>query len=239
MNEDMMKEINDMRKLKAIIEKHADKVETIFMDVQKSFNDFNQMKGTMDEMQRIVKPVGNEIDSLKVKVAEGASKKEVSDLLGKFQEFEKHMSKVVDLLDKRTESAPKEMSAKFEMIEKDYTAKINEQLKKANEAAQIFKQLETNAPELFKKLKLDKVVEKVEVGKPDTSNPDVDAKKKEDSKELSKNEIFKGDEKAPPSQGGAAQPAPSSAPSSQPSQSAKPSAATSEKSASEPKPSGG
>lgn len=195
MNDDMMKEINDMRKLKAIIEKHSDKVETIFMEVQKNFSDFNKIKGIVDEVQKSVKPVGTEIDALKVKAAESASKKEVSDLLGKFQEFEKHMSKVVELLDKRTESAPKEMNMKFEAIEREYTAKINEEFKKAQKAKEVFEQLKNDSPDVFKKFKVDKIVEKTQVGAADTKNPDVEEKKKDEKEELSKEAIFKTDEK--------------------------------------------
>lgn len=215
MNDDMMKEINDMRKLKVIIEKHSDKVETIFMEVQKSFGEFNKIKGIVDEVQKTVKPIGTEIDSLKVKAVESATKKEVSDILGKFQEFEKHMSKVVELLDKRTESAPKEMAAKFETIEKEYTAKINEEFKKAQKAAEVFKTLETSAPELYKKLKIDKIVEKTQVGAVDTKNPEVEEKKKEEKEEVGKTEIFKEEEKRKPGQNGPDQnsnPAPSQSP---------------------------
>jgi len=114
LNEEVKKELMDTRRMKALIERHADKVETIFSEVKKRFSDFEKMADLTKDLDNSFKDMIADLDSLKVRVGELASKKEVEDLIAKVNDFEEHASHVLGLLDERFEKQEKEFKEQFE-----------------------------------------------------------------------------------------------------------------------------
>ncbi|NOZ81523.1 MAG: hypothetical protein GXP63_07725 [DPANN group archaeon] len=102
MNQDVKKELNAMEKMKAIVERHADKAETLFIEIQKKVTDFDAMDAKVKDLDKGMNSLLQEFDVVKVKFSNKAEKKEIEDLIAKFDKFEKHYGKVVELLSDQT-----------------------------------------------------------------------------------------------------------------------------------------
>jgi hypothetical protein len=114
LNEEVKKELMDIRRLKALIERHADKVETIFSEVKKRFSEFERMGDVTKDLDNSFKDMTADVDSLKVRTSDLANKKEVEDLIAKVNDFEDHASHVLGLLDERFDRLQKDFNERYE-----------------------------------------------------------------------------------------------------------------------------
>lgn len=147
MNEEIKKEVAESKKVQAVIERHSDKVETIFLEVSKKFADFDKFNDTVKDMSGTFKVMQNDFDKIKVNLDLKATKKEFQNLVTKFNDFEKHTSNVVKLLDDKTQQSKKELD--------DKTKKMIDQLEKKADVKFDFsdKPKEKKSGGLFSKLK--------------------------------------------------------------------------------------
>ena len=139
LNEDVKGELIEIRKMGAIVERHGDKVETIFSEMQKRFSDFEKFSGNLKDLDKEVKQIASDLDSTKARVSGFAGKKEVEDLIAKFNNFEKHVSGVMTLANR-----------KFETLEKDFSDKFNEKVEKIDKLLKGFEELAQKTPDLDK-----------------------------------------------------------------------------------------
>jgi len=163
LNEEVKKELMDIRKMKALIERHADKVETIFSEVKKRFSEFERMSAVTKDLENSFKDMMADIDSLKVRTADLAHKKEIEDLLAKVNDFEDHASHVLALLDER-----------FEKFQKDFLEKYEKKISAFDKLLKGFQVLAEKTPDLdkyfnlleeeSKKASKDVIVEKIKTG---------------------------------------------------------------------------
>jgi len=114
LNEEVKSELTEIRKVNATVQRHADRVETIFSEMQKKFSDFERMKGMTEELDKTIKHMSSDFDSMGIKIAELASKKEVENLITKFDNFEKHASNVVTVINSKTDSFKREFYGEFQ-----------------------------------------------------------------------------------------------------------------------------
>lgn len=139
LNEDVKKELAEIRNIKIAIEKHADKVETIFGEVQKTFGDYTRLSSTVKDFDSTSKQLSAEVEGMKVKVATFAIKKDLDTLNGKFGEFENKVGNLMTLLSK-----------KFDNMEIDLTKKMGAKLERAEKLLLGFDTLAKKTPDLDK-----------------------------------------------------------------------------------------
>lgn len=102
MNNEVKKELNAIERMKATVERHADKAETLFIEIQKKVTDFDQVNAKVKDLDKGFNTVLQDLDVVKVKFSNKADKKEIEDMIDKIDKFEKHYGKVVELLSDQT-----------------------------------------------------------------------------------------------------------------------------------------
>lgn len=113
MSEEVKKELMETKKTDVTISRHADKVETIFSEIQKRFSGFEKFGDNLKDLDSSLKDVTSDLDSLKTRTAGFANKKDVEDLLTKFNNFEKQVSGIMSLAGKKFENFEKGLDNKF------------------------------------------------------------------------------------------------------------------------------
>lgn len=139
MNEEVKNELMGIRKVQTTVERHADKVDTIFSEVQKKTKDFVRFNDTVQDLDKSFKQVSSEFDSIKVKITDFATKKEVENLIAKFDDFEKYVGSIVTLLNN-----------KFEKLDKTLTDEFNQKFAETDQLLKGFQELAMKTPDLDK-----------------------------------------------------------------------------------------
>jgi hypothetical protein len=128
MNNEIKQELMDIKKTEGLIGKHADRVETIFVEVEKKFYDFEKFNEAVKELDRAFKKIGSDFDKMRVNVDEKADKKEFVKMVSKFTDFEKHTSNIMKLLDQKSRNTVIELNNTFadlkKQLEKKYDKKV-------------------------------------------------------------------------------------------------------------------
>ncbi len=139
MNDEVKKELAQIKLVESVVERHADKVDTVFAEIQKSFSDYMKLSSTLKSVDQSSKQMTNDVDAIKVNLKEAASKKDVSLLTGRVEEFEKKVGGYVTLLNER-----------FEGMEKKTTERVDTQLEKSAKLLKGFDNLAQKVPDLDK-----------------------------------------------------------------------------------------
>ncbi len=139
LSEEVKKEWLENKKISANITKHSSKVETIYSEMWKKFSGFEKFTSVVDDLDKSVKQMASEVDSIKVKITSFSDKKEIQDLIVKFENFEKYTNQVVSALNK-----------KITNFEKDFDEKFNEKMDKATKLTKGFETLAAKTPDLDK-----------------------------------------------------------------------------------------
>ncbi|MBW2991483.1 hypothetical protein KY348_07325 [Candidatus Woesearchaeota archaeon] len=122
LNEEVKQEILEIKKVEATIERHADKAETIFLDLEKKFAEFEKYETMVDELDKTFHAIQGDFDKMKLQLSNKANRKEFGNLMDKFTEFERHTGNILKLLDERSRHMKQEL--------KETVKKIKEQLRK-------------------------------------------------------------------------------------------------------------
>ena len=165
LSKEVKKELMEIRKEEATGKRHADKIEGIFIETQKKFQEFEAVTDKLKELQKQVSPVVAQVDQNKVKIQTLAPKKDVENLISKLNDFEKHVGNIIDLLTKRSNELPKEIDKRFERLEKSMNDSFEKHLKKAEFMNKIILKIEQDAPRIAKELKLSENLKDVDVKK--------------------------------------------------------------------------
>jgi chromosome segregation ATPase len=105
LNDEVKTEIFNIKKVEATIERHADKAETIFIDLEKKFSEYEKFHQKMDDIEMTFKVIQEDFDKIKFQLTSKSEKKEFINLMDKFTEFEKHTGDVLKLLDERSKQS--------------------------------------------------------------------------------------------------------------------------------------
>jgi len=120
--------IIDIKKSEGAIGKHADMVETIFIEVEKKFYEFDKFNDAVKDIDRSFKKISSDFDKMRVNVEEKADKKEFVKLLDKFTDFEKHTTNILKLLEQRSKGTLSSLNESFDelkkQLEKKYSTKL-------------------------------------------------------------------------------------------------------------------
>jgi len=163
LSEEVKKELMEIKKVQATVERHSDKIEGIFIESQKRFKEFESLGDSIKEVQKQLSSVQEATDSLKVKVQTFASKKDAENLTKKVDDFEKHVGNVVDLLTKRANDLPKDVNDRFKKLEDSMNDAFNKKLKHAEVMNQIIEKIEKEAPRIAKELQISEKLNEVDV----------------------------------------------------------------------------
>ena len=139
LTDDVRKDLMSVKATEAVIARHADKVETIFSELQKKFSTFDKIDDTIVDLDKSFKTISSEFDSIKIKITTLSNKKEVEGLITKFNDFEKHAANIIALSDKR-----------FEKLEAELKAKTEERLVKITKVTTGMEELVKKVPDLNK-----------------------------------------------------------------------------------------
>ncbi|MCX6768006.1 MAG: hypothetical protein NTY90_04755 [Candidatus Micrarchaeota archaeon] len=86
LNEEVKGELSSIKKLEAESEKHADKVEFIFVEFQKRFEEYLRLANDVKSMFREINDTIRDVEQLKVQIKETAQAKELAQLRAKVEE---------------------------------------------------------------------------------------------------------------------------------------------------------
>jgi len=116
LNEEVKQELANIKKMEAVIERHADKVETIFLEVEKKFSEFDKFDSIVKDLQGSMKKMEGEFDKVRVKLDLKEEKKEFVTLVDKFNDFEKHTTNLLKLLDERSKTLKDDLEKEFQRL---------------------------------------------------------------------------------------------------------------------------
>lgn len=153
LTEEAKADLTNVKKINMDIERHADKVETIFSDFQKSYSEYRKINDEVKTLTKTVQDLTTSVDNLKVKVSQSAIKKEYDTLVSKFSDFEKHVGNVVDLLEKKSSELPEELKDRFERLEGKTKEHLDKQYEKTKKLIQLVETIERKYPEEADKFK--------------------------------------------------------------------------------------
>ncbi|KHO45594.1 MAG: hypothetical protein QS98_C0009G0003 [archaeon GW2011_AR3] len=143
LSEEVRKELLDIKKVEALVKRHASRVDDIFVEVSKKFSDYEKFQSQAAELDKGYKHITGDFDSFKIKLAGLAAKKDVENLLSKFNSFEKHAGNLLVLMDRR-----------FETLEKKVVHSVDERLDRVEKLLAGFETLAKKTPDLDKYFKL-------------------------------------------------------------------------------------
>ena len=139
LGEEVKKGWIENKKIDANISKHASKVETIYSEMWKQFNELQKISGVISDLDKSIKQISSEVDSIKVKMTGFSSKKEFESLIVKFETFEKHVNSVISAL-----------NSNILEFEQDFNKNFDEKTAKATKLIKGFETLAAKTPDLDK-----------------------------------------------------------------------------------------
>ncbi|MFH1649725.1 MAG: hypothetical protein ABIA93_04205 [Candidatus Woesearchaeota archaeon] len=128
---EMKTDLLEMKKMQGMIERHSDKVETIFLDVSKRFSEFDKFNDVVKDMQKTFDKISGDFDKFRVKLEEKADKKQFTKITDSFNDFEKHTGNVLKLLDERSKSFRDQLEKDFKHIQKQVEKKYDVKLERS------------------------------------------------------------------------------------------------------------
>jgi hypothetical protein len=124
LHEEVKNELANTKKTEALMERHANRVETIFLDLEKKFSDFDKFDSIVKDLARQFIKIQADFDKMRVKTDTKADKKEFVDLVNKFNDFEKHTGNIIKLLDERSKHVKDDIKLTFENIKEQLGEKF-------------------------------------------------------------------------------------------------------------------
>lgn len=128
MNEEIKKELIEIKKVESVIDRHSSKVETIFIDVEKKYTEFDKYGDVAKDLQRSFSKIQSDVDKLRIKIEEGASKQELVKLISKFNDFEKHTTNIINLLEEKSKSVTKDLNMELNKKNEEIDKVVNQAL---------------------------------------------------------------------------------------------------------------
>jgi hypothetical protein len=125
LNDEIKQELAMIKRVEGNVERHADKVETVFLEVEKKFAEFDKFNDTVKDLDKVFKKTQSDFEKIRVRVEMKLERKDFLDLLDKFNDFEKHTTNLLKLLDERNKTVKDELDAQFKGLEKEYRKKLD------------------------------------------------------------------------------------------------------------------
>jgi chromosome segregation ATPase len=152
LNEEVKDEIMNAKKVVAMVERHADKVENVFIESQKSFEEFNRFADNIESIKADIKDLQGKLDKVDTKTGTFLPKKEFDKKFSAIEKNDKHMRDLVKTLEK----LDKEINQKFEEAKGEIKGKFDSSIKKAEVMSNAFETILAENPMFAKGLDLEK-----------------------------------------------------------------------------------
>lgn len=156
LNEEVKDELMSVKKIAASVERHADRVDNVFIESQKSFEAFNTFADKLDGLRADLKDLTAKTDKIEVATGAFIKKKEFEDRMEKIEKSDK---KVKNFL-KEVEDYYASLGNKFKQIEGQMKLDFDFKLKKAEIMSNAFGELLKENPLLAKDLGIDAYIRK-------------------------------------------------------------------------------
>jgi chromosome segregation ATPase len=182
LNEDVKDEIMNAKKIVANVERHADKVENVFVESQKSFEEFNRFAASLESIRSDIKELQGKEEKVEVKVGTFLTKKEFEDKFNIIEQSDKHMKSLV----KKLEKLDKDIDIKVEEAKGEIKGKFDHSIARAEIMSNAFEHIIKDNPMFAKGLDLQKYVDQFLAGKKDEEKKAAPVEKKEEKKEEEK-----------------------------------------------------
>lgn len=182
MSEEIKGELIEIRKTSSTITRHGDKVETIFTEMQKRFSGFEKYADNLKDIDKNIKDITSDSDSTKTRLTNFADKKDVEDLVLKFNTFQKQISGIIELANKKAEN-----------FEKEVKSNLNEKLEKVEKMEIGLQSLTEKTPELDKFFNILEKEAKLNPKEPEVENiktPGKEEQPEEEEEEEKKKGLF-------------------------------------------------
>jgi hypothetical protein len=149
------------------VERHSDKVESIFVDLQKKYSELDAYASTLEDINKANKEITTSFDKIKIDIEEKAEKKPLIDLTNKFNRFltetketniKKFTDQIAELIKQKetTQSAVKEMHQKISDLEISFEEakvhKVNVKLENMEKTTSLLKIDVNNQKEVVERL---------------------------------------------------------------------------------------
>lgn len=132
LNEEIKAELIQIKKIESVIDRHSNKVETIYIEVEKKFTEFDKFNDNVKDLKRNFDKLQNDFDKVKVKIEDKTDKKELVKVIDKFSDFEKHTTNIINLMDKRSKSINDEVNKKMNSIKSEIRKKVDSAIRQLN-----------------------------------------------------------------------------------------------------------
>ena len=155
LSQDVKADLTNAIKVQTTIERHSDKVESIFMEFQKEFSEFNQLTSLYKSLESDLTRIAKQVDLIKIKNEEKASKKEVEGLIDKMNKFQGHVSNTLNLITKKSTQADQDIKKLSSKTKEDIKNEFQKKAEKINLLINKFQEMIKKNPEISKIIKLD------------------------------------------------------------------------------------
>ena len=132
LNEEIKAELIDIKKIEGIIERHSNKVETIYIEVEKKFVEFDKFNDSVKDLKRSFDKMQSDFDKIKIKLEDKTDKKELLKFITKFNDFEKHTNSVINLMDERSKSTHEDVKKHMNTLKTEIKSKLDSAIKQLN-----------------------------------------------------------------------------------------------------------
>jgi hypothetical protein len=156
LNQEVKDEIMIAKRVVAEVERHADRVENVFIESQKSFEAFNTFADRLEDMKSEQKDLGAKADKLEVSVGAAIKKKEFEDKIEKIEKSDKKVKKFLE----ENEKYFTLMDEKFTRLESKLRSEFEFKIEKAEILSRAVDELLTENPLFADGLKLQEYLHK-------------------------------------------------------------------------------
>ncbi|MFH1133632.1 MAG: hypothetical protein V1735_04015 [Nanoarchaeota archaeon] len=156
LNEEIKDEIMNAKRIVAIVEQHSDKVENVFVESQKAFQEFNQFATTLEATKADIKELQNKLEKLDAESTAALKKKEFEDRIKSLEANYKKMKGLTDSI----ERAYGELDNKFKDLRGELRGAFDDRLKRAEIISKAFGEMVGKNPSLAKGLDLSEFIGK-------------------------------------------------------------------------------
>ena len=130
MNDEIKEELIDIKKIEGNVQRQGSKVETIFIEVEKKFGEFDRFNDVTKDLKKTADKLQGDVDKLRVKIEDKSDRKELNKYIKKFNDFEKHTTNVINLLDERSKNSVDQIVKRYEKLSKDTEEMLDSAIEK-------------------------------------------------------------------------------------------------------------
>ncbi len=155
LSESVKTEVMNMKKLTALVERHSDRVENVFVESQKTFKEFNDLIGQMSLVKSQIKEIGDKADKLEVKSAKFIDTKQFETRVNDIEKLGKRMKSIADDADKEL----KRLKTGFNEMKGELKGTFDSRLERAETLSNAFAKILQENPMFAKGLDLGKYLQ--------------------------------------------------------------------------------